>query len=919
MPEVARQTEKMDCLGIDLVHPVDAMPHGAFPYLNNVRVLQEGRIESRPGYTTFNPSAISGGAPHSLRRLNDVAKSFATAGYIYVVGAGTTLWGGVESALTQIDTGYSGNPLSLIDFRPPNSPVSYTYVYDANKSAKVRPDKTVKPVGVVPPPAPSLTEADYGVPAMVVLDEGQATTGWTINGSISSITLTDRQGAGGGNDGTIGSILYNSGSTGWCCIVPNNPVNSSWAGPRMRIILNSGGGNQETVMVREIHPAIVSTTVQAIQYDSGTTGLATIVLTNSPVGLERNSLISINNGVNTDLVRVLSVTFSPDGTTYSIRASTTHTMAAGNTVTGSISWYTYTVQTHAAAETLTSNCVYAHGTSFSGASAVTSISKLSSLDASKANGRVIDIANDYVHISLWFTVGVGITAAQLYIDVDSGTTTVGPGGNAFTNNYYYCPLTPAQIFGANASPTGGAWYEVLVPLSQFIRVGNDLTRNLSNIKALAIQWTQTKQGDVAFDWWYLFGTYGPVIQPNSPVGYLYETRFRDSTTGAASVPGPATRYDLNPLREEVLVTPKTTAVASVDSCDIYRQGGTLSGFVYDGTVVNNNGSPNTFSDDFSDNSISANPEIDLTQLQPWPVVDMTWTGTVNVVGTKVTWVSGTQFNTALVSGTAITINGVVHQTYGQPTDATHVELASSAGVQTGVTYTITTPILAGQPLPFAFGPLEGPFTPISFALGDPKNAGTLYYSNPANLDGASDTNTVEVCESTEPLISGAVWNGLVFVGSRDNIYLLRYTFLNTPGSAGPGTFQVNRLQSPSGIWSRWACCRGQDGVYFLGRDGIYRANESGVESVTDPALYPLFPHDGQPQPTNVNGINAPDMTQLPYLRLSACDNDIYFDYTSAAASGGPGGGGSSGGGGGGIEFVFGNFQIYVSADFTRVF
>lgn len=918
MPQVARQTLKMDCAGVDLIRPFDEMPEGHFPYLNNVRVVQEGRLESRPGYTTFNLVALSNKALHSIRRLNDAAKVFAAAGYIYVVGAGTTLWAGTENALSQIDTGYSGNPLSIITFRPENSPEAFAYVYDANKMTKVRPDGTIRPIGVVPPLNPALTEADYGPPAIVELDDGQATTGWTITAgsSISVINSVDRQGAGGANDGTIGSILYNSGTSGWCCIVPSNPTNSNWAGDRMLVDLNHGGGNEEHVLVREIHPAIVATTISGIQYDSGSTGICSIVLANSPTGLARNSLISINNGVNTDLVRVLAVIPSPDGTTYSIRASTTHTMAAGNTVTGNISWYTYTINTHAAAETLTSLSVYARGTSFGGASAVSSIAKLVAKDASKANGRAIDIANDWMHMSFWSTVGQGITQVRIYIDVDANTTSL---ANAFQNNYFFWTLTSAQLFGAGAAPTGGFWNELLIPISQATRVGSDPTRTLANIQALKIEWTQTKAGDVAFDWWYLWGTYGPVIQPNSPTGYLYETRYRDSTTGAASVPGPPTRYSLNPLREEVLVTPKTTAVASVDSDDVYRQGGTLSNFTFDGTVTNNNGSPNTFHDDFSDNSIGANAVVDLTLLQPWSIVDNVWSGTVNVVGTSVIWASGTTFNTACVAGTVILINGIAYQMYGSPVSTTFLEITADGGVQTGVPFVVASPILAGQSLPFAFGPLEGPFAPVVFALGDPKNPGTLYFTNAANLDGASDLNTLEVAPPSEPLISGATWNGLVFVGSRDNIYLVRYTYLTSVSSSGPGTFQFQRLQSPSGIWARWACCRGQDGVYFLGRDGIYRANESGVVSVTDFALYPLWPHDGQPAPNSTNGVAAPDMTQLAALRLSAADNDIYFDYIPLGASGAASGGSTGGAGGGGIIFDVGNFEIYVSAGFTSVF
>ncbi len=83
MPDILRFPTRMNCSGIDLVSAIDRMPPDSFPFLNNVRVVQEGRIESRPGYTsqiTLNDT------PNSIRRLNDPDKSFSPQGYIYVGG-----------------------------------------------------------------------------------------------------------------------------------------------------------------------------------------------------------------------------------------------------------------------------------------------------------------------------------------------------------------------------------------------------------------------------------------------------------------------------------------------------------------------------------------------------------------------------------------------------------------------------------------------------------------------------------------------------------------------------------------------------------------------------------------------------------------------------------------------------------------
>ncbi len=875
MPEVIRQPFRFDCLGIDLVHPVDRMPPGYYPYLQNVRVVSEGRIESRPGYQPF--ATLAGSDFHSIRRLNDQARIYAPFGYTYILGSGTDLVEGTEGGLVVIDSGYSGDPLSLLTFRPENSPVSWMYVYDADRQMKVRPGgSAVRPIGVSPPGPP--VDAEYWVPGSFDLHMGQISTGWTAAGAAAAPSVQNRVSTAC----TISVLLYNTGTNGWCCLSPSTD-DLAWAGERMKIIL----GGSENCIVREIHPAITATTLAGISYDSGATGACTLTLTDNPTGIERNSLLVVG-GENT---RVLSISYAPNGTTYSVRCVLTGTHAAGEAVTGLISWYVYTQNTHAAGEAITSDYVQSVVASIA-ATNLASIAVFTTLDASHAdNARPFSLADDYMHISLWTKNPYGIVQVRLQIDIDSATTGL---ANAFQNNYLTWTIPANQIsnYDQPTVPANGVWTELVLPLSEAVRSGDDQTRDLSTVKALKIELTLSDICDFGFDWWYLFGTYGPLVQPNSPVGLLYSTVNRDSETGAASVPGPPTRHQLFPLREGVLVTPQDyTGPGFVDALDVYRQGADLPALTFVGSIPGPTVSL-PFLDQQPDTNVLANPQADFSLIQPWPVTDVGWAGTVNVVGTTVVRVSGTPFDLNLLSNQVIMINGVAYQTYGQPSSSSRLELFKSVqgtanvGVLTGATFTVESPTLAAQPLPFAFGPLEGPFSPVGFALGDPKNAGTLYYTNFGNLDAAPDTNTLEVCPPGEPLISGAVWNGLVIVGSRDNIYLVRYSYLNSVGQSGPATFQSQRLPSPSGMWSRWTCVRAQDGVYFLGRDGFYRANESGVERVASPdpksdPLYPLFPHDGQPA-TGTADLAPVDMTALSFLRLACCDQDLYFDYFEVA-------------------------------------
>jgi hypothetical protein len=848
MPDILRQNVRFECNGIDLVHPIDRQPGGCYPYLSNVRVTQEGRLESRPGYSAVGGVASGTKKLHSIRRLNDTSLAYAAVGYTYVAGNDTTLLAGIESALTQIDTGYSGNPLSLLTFRPDQSPVAWMYVYDANKMVKVRPDGAIRSIGVVPPTtAPTI---EYGQPAWANVADGQSIVGWAFTGAVSAMSTFDRTNAGAF---TISSVLYNSGTTGWCCLTPS-AGNYFWAGEWMTIILSGG---PETVIVREIHPAITATTIQSITYDSGTTGACSIVLTGNPPGLDRNSVIRIAGAEN---CRVLEVNLSPDGTTYAIRCVTTGARAATNAVTGIVSWYTYTTGTHAAGETITCTATLA-----SMPSAGTGTIQVKSVFAlANPLNRAISITDDYLHVSVFLQNPQNVAKLTLLVDVDASTAA----GTPFTGNFWAWDI-PGSTFQATSS-TGNTWTDVVIPLSQGVRHGGDMTRSLATIQAIGLQMTTTGACAWGYDDWYMFGTYAPNVPTNDPAGIIYQSRFRDRSTGAASIPGPATRYALFPQREQILVTAPTTAATGIDQIDIYREGGAVASFVYVGSVTNNNVTPNVFSDAQSDTSVAGSPAPDLTLIQPWPTVGLDWLGTVNVSGTSVTWVSGSQFSTLLIAASIITINGVAYQTFGNPRSATFLELTTSAGAQTGVAFTVAGPTLAGQALPYAFGPLEGPYNPVIFSLGDPINAGTIYFTNTANADAANDQNSLELCPPGEPLISGETWNGIAIAGSRDNVYLIRYGFQTVP-------YQFSRLPAASGMWSRWACARGPDGIYYLGRDGIYKASDSGVESVTDALLYPLFPHDGQAAVT-VNGMVPVDMTQTSRLRLRAADDDLYFDY-----------------------------------------
>lgn len=122
--------ERFDLHGIDLVHPVDQIPNGRVPYCQNVRAYKKMAIVGRNLLTGALYTLAA--AVHSIRRLNDATPNGPADGYTLINGAGAVLtaWNttiGVKS----VATGLSGNPLSLVPFRPNASVQPWCYSGDS--------------------------------------------------------------------------------------------------------------------------------------------------------------------------------------------------------------------------------------------------------------------------------------------------------------------------------------------------------------------------------------------------------------------------------------------------------------------------------------------------------------------------------------------------------------------------------------------------------------------------------------------------------------------------------------------------------------------------------------------------------------------------------------------------------------------
>lgn len=362
-PDYKRVPQRFFYRGISLL-PQDALPDGKHAYALNIRSHQEGTFEPRYGQSLVTDAALP--APvHSLFRLNDPTPFAAAVPAQRFAGSATVLYAAIPSSGTYaaVDTGYSGDPLTALTAAPFASTRPYLYVADADRMRKFDSNLAVFPWGLPQPlVAPNALLAQPQTTFLQSVDEGTGTTNWTGYGAV---TYT-----GSGTPGapvpvvsrvntTITQLVYDEdGATLGMASVAAASMDNLVPGTTVEI-----GSAAETVIVQEVLPAIATTTIAAIIYDSGTTGLCTIQPTGSlaagqielpetsqinrrytdldqpappPVTLTRTVDFPVNALVvlgGTEVVRILSIAVGPDGV-QSFRCATTGTYTAGATLDG---------------------------------------------------------------------------------------------------------------------------------------------------------------------------------------------------------------------------------------------------------------------------------------------------------------------------------------------------------------------------------------------------------------------------------------------------------------------------------------------------------------------------------------------------------------------------------------------------------
>lgn len=351
--------------GLQLI-PMEAIKGDHVAFLRNMRSYQEGTLQPRCGLTKLSSSTAPA---HSPMRLND-GTSFATVPALRLLGAGTALYAATPAVgddYDVVDTGYSGDPLSGVVATPLQSPQPWLYVTDRSRARKISTAGVVAKDGIPQPAAPAFEPTVHLTTLQLLpLEADTALATWTAVGTIAGAS-----GAVGRVNTTATSIVYDAGTTGACTIVPLD-FTAITSGSRLTL-----GTPDENITVAEIHPAVGATTVAAVIFDVGTTGLCTIQPTTSlavgqiespsfdeaqrryhpekiaspaaastsrVVDFAVNSLVSINGETP---VRVLSTAIGIDGV-VSFRCNSSVTIAAGQSIAGVASFRTTTAVNHVA-------------------------------------------------------------------------------------------------------------------------------------------------------------------------------------------------------------------------------------------------------------------------------------------------------------------------------------------------------------------------------------------------------------------------------------------------------------------------------------------------------------------------------------------------------------------------------------------
>lgn len=178
--------------GLNLVAAIDDLDPQELSRSVNVRSTYGAPLEVRPGETALATTAGTE-LVHTIFRLNDPAASSFTR----LAGSTTKVYRGQSGALTLIDSGYSGDPLTFAAANMPLSGTPFVFIGDRSRNRKVDRTNAVSVIGLPPGGLISTVlqaQARQEIAAFDASDSSQAAN-WTATAGQDRATTPNAAGA----------------------------------------------------------------------------------------------------------------------------------------------------------------------------------------------------------------------------------------------------------------------------------------------------------------------------------------------------------------------------------------------------------------------------------------------------------------------------------------------------------------------------------------------------------------------------------------------------------------------------------------------------------------------------------------------------------------------------------------------------
>jgi hypothetical protein len=166
MSDYQNHTYTVIDVGLNLRDRADAVKQGQWVRLSNVKSSQEALLTTRVGRALYLDTSDT----NPVHTIKDLGNNTV------LIGVGDKLYYNNTAYAT---TGYSGDPLSVVSYRPDEATEAWTYIGDANQMRKVHADGRDFEWGITAPHVPAYAEVvtgiggqldNVGVPGAIVYD-----------------------------------------------------------------------------------------------------------------------------------------------------------------------------------------------------------------------------------------------------------------------------------------------------------------------------------------------------------------------------------------------------------------------------------------------------------------------------------------------------------------------------------------------------------------------------------------------------------------------------------------------------------------------------------------------------------------------------------------------------------------------------